>query len=367
MLELQKFLINHSNDWKEILAAAPYSLTIKEEGNLVLFKYSQLNSDFNYKICKEARGIILEKDTWKIIRLAFFKFFNVDEVFADKINWNDCTATEKIDGSLITLYFYNNEWRVATNSNINAENSDLSGPYKNFKELFEAAAEKSNLDYSKLNPKYNYTFELVSPFNKIVINYNDIKLYHILTRNMETLEEEDIDIGIEKPKVYNLNSEEEYRNFVSTLDETHEGIVIKDKDNNRVKLKTLLYFELHRQVNNHVVTAARAIKIILSNEQSEFLSYFPEYTEYFNKVRAEYNNGWHQVTAIVNLVTAWKKENNDKSRKDFVNYIQTLDWYKEYKVLFFWAYDNVIYEKISKLNAEKIVELFKNFLNNYLL
>ena len=39
------FIKNEPN-WREILAAAPYYLTIKEDDDLVLFKYSQIKSDF---------------------------------------------------------------------------------------------------------------------------------------------------------------------------------------------------------------------------------------------------------------------------------------------------------------------------------
>ena len=45
MLNLQRFIFAHEN-WRELLAAKPYCIKIVEEGNLVLFKYSQIDSDF---------------------------------------------------------------------------------------------------------------------------------------------------------------------------------------------------------------------------------------------------------------------------------------------------------------------------------
>lgn len=45
MLELQKF-IKENRNWEELLAAAPYNLNISHKDNLVLFKYSQVDSDF---------------------------------------------------------------------------------------------------------------------------------------------------------------------------------------------------------------------------------------------------------------------------------------------------------------------------------
>jgi hypothetical protein len=62
-LEIVKFLKEHPTDWKQILTSDPYNLDIKEKGNLVLFIYSQINSDFNLPIVNECRGLILEKET----------------------------------------------------------------------------------------------------------------------------------------------------------------------------------------------------------------------------------------------------------------------------------------------------------------
>ena len=84
-LKIVNFIKTHSN-WEELLTSSPYNLTIKRDGKLILFKYNQINSDFNEKICCEARGLILEEGTWKVVRMAFKKFFNLGESFAAKID-----------------------------------------------------------------------------------------------------------------------------------------------------------------------------------------------------------------------------------------------------------------------------------------
>ena len=74
MLKIQEFILAHEN-WRELLAAAPYNLKISEDDGFVLFKYNQISSDFNEEICKEARGLILDStDNFKVVRLAFYKF-----------------------------------------------------------------------------------------------------------------------------------------------------------------------------------------------------------------------------------------------------------------------------------------------------
>ena len=45
LMEVQKFILDHEN-WKELLENPPYCLKITVEGTLILFNYSQLDSDF---------------------------------------------------------------------------------------------------------------------------------------------------------------------------------------------------------------------------------------------------------------------------------------------------------------------------------
>ena len=94
MLKLQEFLNAHPNDYEEILTQKPYCLKIKHKDTRVLFKYDQVESDFHEPIVCESRGIILEEGTWKVLRLAFYKFFNQGESLAADIDWDSADANE---------------------------------------------------------------------------------------------------------------------------------------------------------------------------------------------------------------------------------------------------------------------------------
>ena len=290
MLKIQEFILAHDN-WRELLADAPYNLKITEDENFVMFKYNQISSDFNEKICREARGIILEKETWRVVRMAFEKFFNIDEPFADKIDWSTAVATEKIDGSIMSLWNDGEKWRLSTNGTINAENAELADNiiYKNFAQLFDSVAHWK-INYKNLNPNYCYTFELVSPYNKVVISYPESELYLLSVRDMTTLEEKigycgEIPESIKRPQRYDLNSEKEFRQLVADMPEGHEGIVVRDAAGHRVKIKTLLYFQMHKAKNNGVITLEHIVDLILKNDDEEFLSYFVEYRPKFSHIR----------------------------------------------------------------------------------
>ncbi len=246
-------------------------------------------------------------DGFKVVRLAFTKFFNIDEPFAAHIDWNTAVATEKIDGSIMSVWYARGQWHLSTNGTIDAFKAPLNGvgPYKNFGELFESVLPLSTFAGNRYE-NICWTFELVSPYNKVVIDYSETKVYLLSVRLMNTLEEIGLDqlstyahlIGVDHPQFYYMNDEAGFRKLVEDMPEGHEGIVVRDAAGQRVKIKTLLYFEMHRARNNGVLTLERAVSLILQNDHHEFLSYFPEYTNYFNSLEAV-------IDSIFTIANAW--------------------------------------------------------------
>lgn len=361
MLKIQEFIKKNPNDWKEKLGAAPYNLKIEEKGDYVLFKYNQIDSDFSYKICCEARGLILKKPDFKVVRKAFNKFFNVGEPHAASIDWSSATATLKLDGSLIT-FWYDEGWHISTNGTIDSCDAELNcGAYKTFYDLVAAALQKYNFNFDNLNPFLNYTVELVSPFNQVVVHYDEIELYHILTVDMRNLKEIEVDIGLPKPTFYNFNSKSDYEKLVADFDESKEGIVIKDKFNNRVKLKTPLYFQLHRMRNNGVLTVERVVDLIRANEQDEFLSYFPEFKPMFNQVAAQLIEAQSIINQIVTDVTNWKSTHKDlmeNSERTARKWFATDFRKKSQAALYFAEYDGRLNDILTRMSTSKFISTF---------
>lgn len=293
MLKIQEFILNH-DDWYDLLQQSPYNLKISEDDGFYLFMYRLGESDFNEEICREARGLILDsQEVFRPVRMAFRKFFNVGEQYADEIDWDHAYATEKIDGSLMSLWYARGKWHLSTNGTIDAYKAPLGDGsiIKTFGELFEIAY-KNITDtnyYNLFNKKECYTFELVSPWNRIVINYPEPKIYLLSARNMETLQETIIPVHflpeIPRPTYYPIQSLMDCNAIVQKMSDEHEGIVVKDAQGNRIKIKTDSYVRLHHIANNGVLTLERAIDIIKANEADEFLSYFPQYKEYFSIIQ----------------------------------------------------------------------------------
>lgn len=332
-LEIINFIREHDN-WEELLTSPPYSLSIKRKDTRILFKYSQIDSDFSLEIVREARGLILEDKTWNIVCYPFKKFFNYGEAYADEIDWESARIFEKVDGSLIKVYYYNGKWRFGTNSTIDANDAELSAPpYETFMELFDVAADVCGLDYDKLDPHYTYIFELRSPYNKVVVPYEDIRIVHIGTRNNITYEEVEVDIGIEKPKQYMLSSLDDCIAMAATFDFTQEGFVVVDKNYHRVKVKSEDYVRVHRLANNGSITLERAIDLIRTNELEEFLVYCPQYTNFINDVRHRFNKFCSDIYFNVNMALIEKMD--CETRKDFAAVAKTFKypmvWFKVYE------------------------------------
>lgn len=352
------FIKSHQTNWREALTAPPYCLTIKEDDDLVLLKYSQLVSDFSEPIVREARGLILEKGTWKVVRHAFDKFFNYGETFAPKMNWSSSSlnVTEKMDGTLVSLYWYKNKWRIATNSNLSAYSSPLNvGGYSTFGDLATATLDKMGLKYENLNKEWTWTFEICSPFNQVVCYYDDLCAWLIGIRDNESGKEIDPmmfaeQISVPAAKSWNVSSLEDCQNIVKSLSDNQEGIVVWDKELGvRLKMKTELYFNLHRTISNHKLSSRRIYDLIMKNETDEFLAYFPAYKETIEehrKILEEKIKFYFYINLIIML---WKVRHPAAARTDFMAWGKAhLDW-ENYSTIYWFAYDNMLLKRMNEV------------------
>ena len=350
-LEIQKFLRKNPKNWKEILCAPPYSLLIKEgEGDAagaVLFKYDQKTSDFNIPLVKECRGIILDKDdNWNVIRYAYNKFFNYGEQFVDDIDWSTSQVQEKIDGSLMTATFWKRKRvvLVSTNGTINAFETPVMAqggsfldkcPYDTFGALFGAVMDEKCPDWVdtiKRFPDLTFIFELVSPYNKIVVEYDKPDVYLTGIRNNKTFGEINprelnyLFLEIERPKIYPLNGITECLNAVEALNKDtqgiieNEGYVVVDRNWKRVKIKSPLYAMKHYLLDKPI-TEKRVLEIIRVGEKDEFLTYCPNFKKEFDYIEEKLIKLEIKMLGLKEEV--FKLDNIPQ--KEFFNYVKNID------------------------------------------
>ena len=279
-------------------------IRFKTDGKYTIFKYNY-NADFNNVLAHEARGIILDENL-DVACIGFNKFFNQHEQFASKINWDDCRVQEKLDGSIVKLWFDTDKWVWATNGVIYAENAEcMDLMHKNYLELIQDAVNYNDIDYNKLNTENTYIFEIVDPCMHTV-KYPEIKLYHIGTRNNKTLREDNVDIGIEKPKEYSLHSLEEVIKFVQEMNEaevTEEGVVVVDNRWNRIKIKNVRYLQMH-YLNSYGLNKEKIISLLDTDDVGfmNLVETFPQYSEVIEFYKNEEENLIKEVDEYIAIV-----------------------------------------------------------------
>ena len=207
-----------------------------------------------------------------------------------------------------------------------------------------------------------YTMELCTPYNQIVCTFSKPELYLTCVRSNVTLLEKPLKaysnyIGIPTPTFYEGNSIEDYEKIVAGLGENTEGIVVRDICGERVKMKTQLYFELHHTINNGVVTLEKALTLILANDHYEFLSYFPRFKEYFDKVQRQYQAALLKIKEVQTNVTAWQAENPFKNRKDFSDWVR--ENYSNCSNWAYLAYENKLEEVIKNKTAKQLISFLR--------
>jgi len=355
--------IKKNPNWKELLSMPPYSLKIKEEDNYTLFMYSQLNSDFYNPIVKESRGIILDlsgKEP-RVVCRGFDKFGNYGEGYVDSIDWSSAVVQEKVDGSIVKLWYDRAQWRISSNSTINAYKAVLDQSGISIGSLFKQAFEAAGARYEWFDPHYTYIFEIVSPYNRVVIDYGETALYMLGERNNETGEEVNVDCEwwsiFKHPQVYKLNSLEACIAAATALNTgekvNYEGFVVVDKNFHRIKIKSPLYVAKH-----HVVTKNPSlldlIRIYKNNEKEEFLTYFPLYKEDYEKIEyffVDLATSLHEYKKIwLTNLDRKKFVEIAKGHRFFGYFMQAID-YNDWSIT-----------RVKNLDSEKLSRLIKNYL-----
>lgn len=383
-----EFCRNNEN-WKEILTSEPYHLKIKSDGDYYIFNYNQILSDFSLDICKEARGLIIDCDLNRVVCRSFNKFFNYGEKYAAEIDWPTARIQEKLDGSLIRLYYdcLNEDpcWTISTSGTIDAFDAELpdGGSFgclftRTFANMFRSHSEMDRM-FANLNQYCTYVFELTTLDNRVVIRYPEPLVHHLSTFNNITGEElwdEDVfwedDEGNVKtflrPKRYYFMSKSllDTLNMVKKFDSTHEGVVVADSKGNRIKIKTEEYVTMHRTVGGRAFTLEQAVDIIKLGKEDDLWMY-PECVEKIWQVKDAIK---YEINFLLNVL-AWFRSHKyfELGRKEFAQAVSDFNMpNKSFERYVFMCYDgkfaidktdDFVYNDIMKKTSNNILKMLR--------
>jgi hypothetical protein len=282
-------------------AIKTFKLKCKDYPHKILLKYDQIESDMSLKEVQECRGLILEKDTWKVLSLAFFKFFNSAESYASKIDWDTAIIFDKCDGSLIQVYWdwVTEEWCAGTSGMAEGEGEVNEKPNTSFSSLFwKVFKEVYNCSVDNLIKGYTYAFELMTPYNIVVKPHGTSTLALLGVRDLSDLSELSFNnvratstlLNIPTAKVWDINASNA-GHLMATFEGmpfTEEGYVVCDAKFNRIKLKNPAYVAAHHLKSktglHHIMT------IVKANEVEEYAATFPERKDEIFDLKESYDD-----------------------------------------------------------------------------
>ena len=300
-------------------------ISIKQTDDLIMLNYNQIKSPKMHEVVKECRSLIIDKDL-NIVSRSFDRFFNLGEGETKIDDWNNVTFYDKVDGSLVKVYCYKNNWYVSTKGTLFGES--LVGDFNiTFKELvyksieIETDEQFNDLCDRLLDKNNTYIFEVTSRENRVVKRYDGYKLWYLATRVNKTgeyiqLDYDNLDLfGCNFINEYSFKSKEDCQATIENFDNLEEGFVVYENGVPVAKIKSPLYVAMHR-IKGESLTNNRIKEIVLLNEQDEYLTYFPEDEIYFIDYINSYQNMiWH-------MEIDWIAYNNIIDQKEFALHVK---------------------------------------------
>ena len=311
-----KNLRTYLTDWlyvNGLEALSQYDIRVSSDDRfpgLYNLKYGIL-SDKSLPIVQACRGAVVEEtaDGFNLVAYAFDRFFNLGESLAADIDWSTAKVYEKYDGSLVKLFWNGVQWVVSTSGSVGGA-GNVGSSDETFEKLFWHTFRYMRYNAFDLDPNYCYVFELCTPENRIVVNYEEPMLRLLAVRDRANLLDE-------------LPLSEFVRSFwvaesfdfgadgivdaVNSRGADHEGFIVCDAAGNRIKVKSDVYVQLHRVRGNGEPDFST---LYLNDDLEEFLLHFPDFGPRFQPLLDRLGDMNFMVCGFVELY-------RDLSQKEF--------------------------------------------------
>ncbi|KAK9815580.1 hypothetical protein WJX72_006204 [[Myrmecia] bisecta] len=281
-----------------------------------------VRADFSLRAVRQSRGIVIEKDTNRVVCFPFEKFFNAGEKYAAELDWATASVSEKLDGSLMKVYYdpISKDWLVATNNLLDASEATFNSNSRQmtFRSLFDEAvactltgstsileqpsSQWPTLPYEAMDKRYTYMFEMCHPASMILVQHSAPHLAHLVTRwvypvdpdlpleqagshdDFDYPELADVEVpGIPKVRELPLRTLAECKEAADQLtDPTKaEGFVVRDAQFRRLKIKSPSYVAADNALTNPHSTAYSSYVLwtVLKGEEGEVAASLPALKE----------------------------------------------------------------------------------------
>jgi hypothetical protein len=290
-----------------------------QKDKYIILKYDKnyVNID-NTDSLGKFRSIIYNCETNQIVSCSPFKSHSL-ELFTHK--YHSDTSHEKkiiyedyIEGSMINLYYDNEEWQISTRTIIGGKGVFFKGG-KNFRQMFLECMNEKDIEFEDFDKDYSYSFVIQHPDNRIVskINKPNLVLCGVFKCENTSVKEvsfKDFDIvkKVQIPKIYEFNSIDEAREmFANPLNTPYyiQGVILK-YDNMRTKIRNPNYEYVRQLRGNQSKTQFQYLSLRTQGHVSEFLKYYPEYNDEFREYRRQVHDFTRQLH--MNYISCYVKK-----------------------------------------------------------
>lgn len=288
----------------------------------------------------QARGLVLD-DQGKIIARPWRKFFNVNERPETKLEALPAETPElsdKMDGSMIIVFHDGDAWRAITRFCWENPQTKYANAWLEMYDHF-------------LYPENTYMFELIAPWNRLVIPYEKAEM--ILLGIVNTASGEDSSYAqvtdyAKKRGMKAVKFETRPLSEISLLDpkvRDREGYVARYSNGLRVKLKYQQYMILHKILTG--LSVKGIWETLSTNNEPSFENVPDEFMDWFRKQRDGLKKSYHEIEEKAKA--AFQSIPAQPSRKDYAIAFQK---HKELMGILFLMldkrdYSEIIWDKIK--------------------
>lgn len=334
-------------------AAKDLNLDIKSVDNVYMILFND-KCDFQDQRVRQASGMILEKDTNKLLHYSFEKCYDGfdkdwgnlsnDPYSLKNIDDNDYRVELFFEGSIIKLYYYNDIWNIATSKKIESNKNRWSSK-KTYDILFSEAIENTyNVNLGKffetLEKNHCHTFLLQHPENVLTYPIEVPVVYYLNKVNLSTLEEE-------TPEKENLTINKTIDEVL--YDNCHNYMIYTKNEQgkiDRVKCLSSSFVEMMDLRGNYPDIGLSYLEKIY--KKNLYYRRFPQSVEIFNSIEKLLKNNAYSIFFVYKNIHIFKKHIDIPKR-----YIRTLSQlhglYRKTKI---YITEEIVYQKLISLEAK---------------
>lgn len=296
----------------------------------------------------QCRGLVTHDYTARVVARPFKKFFNWEEKKHTPTDTFD--VYEKMDGSLIILFHTEGQWVAASRGSFTSE------------QAITAQRIVDQWSTELISTGITYLFELVAPWNRVVVRYDEEKLVLLGAIHTESGSDADYSVldfmskQLECDLVKKYDGIKDYNILKEMISDDREGYVVKFSNGERIKIKGEEYLRLHKIMTNVSTTSVweylsqgRDIEKLLVDVPDEF---YQKIKDYANNLKLWYFTVQQECGLLLTKILNGNKGN----RKEFAENVKLHP--KEYWGVLFKMYDNAPYSeliwKLIKPEFEKL-------------